>query len=497
MEVKFNQAQVSCLKPIVSQVHTQELTQEVRLPDAYPDIGRILGCWGQPLIRSKEWSGNSMSANGGIMAWMLYAPEDESQPRVVDAWIPFQFRWAFPEMANDGVIVVQPIITNLDGRSISARKILLRADVGTMGQAMESVKEDVFTPIPVPEDVQLLIRNYPVEVPVEAGEKQLQIEEQIPWEKSPIHQIVSYSFEPEIEETKVLGNRLVFRGQGRLHMMYMTEDGSIHHYDTQIPFSQYKELDGDYEPGTKVWILPVLTALELEKNEDGGILLRAGIAAQYTLFDMKVLELVEDAYSPKRQVNIQSEQLRLPMRLDSVELQMNAEGSLHDDMSQVICANAFACNPGVHIVENGGQVTMDGNYQVLYRDEEGRLMRESIRFDCAKPLTTADDNNIYLWLEGATQPEYQPGNDGMKLHNRYQVSAQVFSGQPIPMVTGLELGEIAEPNPNRPAVILRRAGEEGIWNLAKSCGSTVDAIKAANHLADEPVEGTLLLIPVN
>ena len=496
MEVKFNQSQVACLKPIISQVHSQEQTQEVRLTDTYPDIGRILGCWGQPLIRSKEWSGNSMSANGGIMAWVLYAPEDGSQPRVVDTWIPFQCRWGFPEMADNGVITVQPLINNLDARNISARKILLRADVGTMGQAMEAVKESVYTPAQVPEDVQLLIRNYPVELPVESGEKQVEIEEQIPWEKAPIHQIVSYTFSPEIEESKVLGNRLVFRGQGRLHLVYLTEDGGVHHSDFQIPFSQYKELDGDYEPGVKAWILPVMTAMELEKNEDGSLQLHAGVAAQYTLFDMKVLELVEDAYSPQRPINIQSDELRLPIRLDSMELQLNAEGNPNGDMAQVICIDAFEGNPGIHFAENGGQVTMNGSYQVLYRDGEGQLMRDCVRFDSGMPIQSADENHIHFWLKSGSHPEYQPGKDGLKLHNRYQISAQVYSGQPISMVTGLEMGEVTEPNPDRPAVILRRAGEDGIWNLAKACGSTVEAIKSANHLTDEPASGTLLLIPV-
>ena len=496
MEVNFNQSQVSCLKPIISQVHTQELTQEVRLPEAYPDIGRIIGCWGQPLIRSKEWAGNSMSANGGIMAWVLFAPEDGSQPRVVDAWIPFQCRWGFPEMSDNGVITVQTFLANLDGRSTSARKILLRADVSAVGQAMEHKKETVYSPAQVPEDVQLLIRNYPVEVPVEAGEKQVQIDEQITWEKAPFQQIVSYTFSPAIEDSKVLGNRLVFHGQGKLQVVYMTDDGGVQHWDIQIPFSQYKELDGDYEPGVKAWILPVLTAMELEKNEDGSIQFRAGIATQYTLFDTKVLELVEDAYSPQRQVNIQSEQLRLPIRLDSPELHLNAEGNINSDVAQVICIDAYVSNPSVHFGEDCDQVMLNGNYQVLYLDGDNQLMRESVSFNCGMPLQSADENHIYLWVESGSRPEYQPGREGIKLYNNYQVSAQVYSGQSIPMVVGLEMGEITEPNPERPAVILRRAGDEGIWNLAKACGSTVEAIKSANHLTDEPASGTLLLIPV-
>ncbi len=43
-----------------------------------------------------------------------------------------------------------------------------------------------------------------------------------------------------------------------------------------------------------------------------------------------------------------------------------------------------------------------------------------------------------------------------------------------------------EPDPARPSLILRRTGEGGLWELAKACGSTVEAIRSANGLEAEP-----------
>jgi hypothetical protein len=64
------------------------------------------------------------------------------------------------------------------------------------------------------------------------------------------------------------------------------------------------------------------------------------------------------------------------------------------------------------------------------------------------------------------------------------------------MVTQLELGELREDNGGIPSLILRHAGNEGLWNLAKQCGSTVAAIQKANRLNGEPESGQMLLIPV-
>jgi hypothetical protein len=65
------------------------------------------------------------------------------------------------------------------------------------------------------------------------------------------------------------------------------------------------------------------------------------------------------------------------------------------------------------------------------------------------------------------------------------------------MVTGLQVGEISPKDPARPSVILRRAGEEALWSIAKSTGSTVTAIRDANDLETEPEFGRILLIPVS
>ena len=97
MELQFQKNLCRCLRAAVYEVQNQEQTQELKLSDAMPDIGRILGAWGQVILRGKEWRGDSVMFSGGLMVWVLYAPEDGSTPRTLDTWIPFQMRWELPE----------------------------------------------------------------------------------------------------------------------------------------------------------------------------------------------------------------------------------------------------------------------------------------------------------------------------------------------------------------------------------------------------------------
>lgn len=498
MEVKFVKKPLQCLRPIYNQVQTQEQTQEVRLPDAYPDIGKVLGCWGQVLVRGKEWRSTAMGVNGGVMAWVMYAPEDGTQNRVVDVWIPFQCRWDFPEASDDGNILVQSVLTNLDGRSISARKIMVRAGIDTYAQAMEQKKFEIAEPPELPEDVQLLRRSYPVDLPVEAGEKQVQLEETLtlPENQPAIEKIVHYKLAPSIAENKVLGNRLVFRGNATLHLMYLTEDGSVHHWDWEIPFSQYTELDRDYGPNAVAWVIPVLTASELEMDENKLLQMRGGIAAQYTIFDRNMLEMIEDAFSPRRMVTAQTESLQLPVLLDSTAMELQAESQLNGEVDRIWGTTPFAEYPVLRMGQNGLEIGMDGYFQTLYQDGEGQMMTDNNRFAVNMPFLTAPENQAQLWPGNPSQPETMTNGEGMTLRSRYPVTVQMYSGQPIPMITELELGEMQDTDPNRPSIILRRADRDSLWELAKQYGSTVAAIQETNQLTQEPEMGKLLLIPI-
>ena len=84
----------------------------------------------------------------------------------------------------------------------------------------------------------------------------------------------------------------------------------------------------------------------------------------------------------------------------------------------------------------------------------------------------------------------------MVLTDAVTVQAQTTAEQRFPMVTALEIGDPVRPDPQRPSLILCRAGERSLWELAKQCGSTVDAICRANQLTGEPAADKILLIPV-
>ncbi len=94
------------------------------------------------------------------------------------------------------------------------------------------------------------------------------------------------------------------------------------------------------------------------------------------------------------------------------------------------------------------------------------------------------------------KPQTAFDGSAMLLHGDMLCQQLTLSKEGMTMVTALEMGEAAEPDPGRPSLILRRAGDKSLWQLAKAYGSAVESIKEANQLEDEPPADKMLLIPV-
>lgn len=498
MELMFNKTPVPCLRKAVSQIQAQEQTQEVRLPDSMPDIGAVLGSWGQVLIRSKEWRGSSMAVSGGVMAWVLYAPEDGSAPISMEAWIPFQMRWEFPQTERDGIISIVPLLRSVDARSTSARKLMFRANVSVLGEAYEPVEPEIAVPVNVPEDLQLLKAVYPMDLPKEAGEKQIHIDEELslPDTYPQVGKILRYTLQPKVMEQKVMAGRLVFRGECGLHTLFADNEGGIHSWDCDVPFSQYAELDRDYGSNSSATILPMLTNLELMVDEQNRLQLKCGMCAQYVIYDREMAEITEDAYSPMRQVKMETQQLKMPLRLDRKEETMRMQQQLTAPVERIVDVCYLADQPQHRQNADVAVLSAPGQFQVLYYDTNGNLQSGTVRGEEAWQFPSDPQNKVDAYIQMSSRPVAEINQQGAVLTAQWEMVADVLSQQGLSMLTQITLGEKCEKDPQRPSLILRKAGQQRLWDIARECGSTVDAIMQANKLESQPDADQILLIPM-
>lgn len=498
MELQFHKTVCQYLQRTKYEAKEQEQTQDVRLGDSMPDIGRVLGAWGQVILRSKEWRNGQALVSGGIMAWVLYVPEDGTAVQSVETWLPFQIKWDLPDTQREGVLLARCLLRSVDARSVSARKLMVRGVVSVLAEALVSEQAELYMPQEYPQDVQILRTSYPIQLPKEAGEKPFAIEEELilPGSCPAAQKLIRYSVQPEIIEKKVLGGRVVFRGALIVHILYQSQDGQLCCWDFETPFSQYSELDQDYDQEATVTVIPMTTAMELDMEPEGKFRLKAGMTGQYAVFDRCMIELAEDAYSTQRQVELKKEQLQLPAVLNMTSQNIYAEQSVEADGNRAVDAAFYPAQPQVYPQETETQLILSGQFQLLYYDENGELQCKAPGWE--DRITLSCDADIQVCADavasGKPQLSFSAGNG--QLRAGMLVNTLCTSRQGLPMITALELGEAEQQLQERPSLILRKKGADSLWTVAKSCGSTIEAIEQANRLTQEPQEDQILLIPV-
>lgn len=497
MELQFKRHEHPCLDTAVREIRNMELTQEIRLPDGMPDIGQILCAWGQNVLRGKEWRSDSVSFSGGMMVWVLYAPEDGTPEQCVEAWIPFQMNWDLPENSPEGVVRIQCIPRFVDARSVSARRIMVRAGTAAQAEAWVPRTLELWEPESVPEDVELLKTRWPVRVNAEAGEKTFLLDEEPAFSGGGemAEKIISFRLDPKLLEKKVLGNKLVFRGSGELHVLCRCSDGTLRSWDLTMPFSQFAELEGEYGPDALADLIVSPTSLELELEENGRLRFKGGLVAQYLISDKLLMTVAEDAYSPGREVQLQMETVEVPTVLETRRENLYGEQTLPGEAARIVDVSFLPDFPRQRAGEDGMELVVTGQFQGLYYGPDGVLRSGTTRWEGGIRMP-ADENTRLLAVPAAESARAVCNGERITFSSESSLEVTAVKNQQFSVLTGLELGQSRQKDPERPSLILRRAGEERLWDIAKANGSTMEAIRRINGFQEEPASDRLLLIPI-
>ncbi len=496
MELQFEKNTLPCLQQVLYDTQTTELTQELRLPEGMPDIGQVVSCWAQPVIRGKEWRSDRVSVSGGVMCWVLYTPE-EGAPQSMAAWLPYQMKWDIPQTRHDGTIVAQPFLHGADARSLSSRKLMLRVGLGMQVQSMTPGECSIYAPGELPPDVQVKKRVYPMLLPVEAGEKVFQIEEDIslPGNLPAPKQLVRYSFHPSLSEWKMMADKVVFRGTGHLHILYLDENSQLHTWDYELPISQFADLDREYDTDATADMVPAVTNLELDLL-DNQLRLKAGLTGQYVVYERPMVELVQDAYSPIRTVEPMWEDVVIPAVLDRLENTMRVEQSVDTGGGDILDIAFYPDAPQQRSCQEGVQIQLPGVFQLLGQNSQGQLESTNAYWEESEDIPVSQSSRVQSRMLPVGVPQAMANSSGVSMQADIAACHQIVNGAQMPAVAGLALGEELPKDPQRPSLILRRAGQESLWDIAKAAGTTQEAICKANHLENEPSPSQMLIIPI-
>ena len=134
MELSLNNVMMEGYACLLDTTVFQEETQESIVPDACPDIGRVLCTQARAQLRAKESVEGKVEGEGSIAVTVVYLPEGEDGPRKLSLSIPFRVSVAAAGIVPGCPVVVKPWVTGVETRVLNPRKVLCRVELAAACQ---------------------------------------------------------------------------------------------------------------------------------------------------------------------------------------------------------------------------------------------------------------------------------------------------------------------------------------------------------------------------
>jgi hypothetical protein len=255
-------------------------------------------------------------------------------------------------------------------------------------------------------------------------------------------------------------------------------------------------LERDYDVDATPQVNIAVTNLELDIMDEGVLRLKAGLVGQYEIWETKKLEVVADAYSTVCQVEPVLRSQPFSLVLDDRKMELCAQSATRIPEHNMVDLSFSASHPRCRKSEKGIAVDAEGTFQMLYQDDDGVLRSETCVWNHNMEIPAAPQMDALAVIKMPAHAGINGSVDETVLQNEVALQLFFVGTTDIAMATALEIGEAKPKETSKPSLIVRRCAGKRLWDVAKECNSTVDAILEANSLESEPMDNRMLLIPV-
>ena len=505
MELEFERETLDGWEKLAELSLCQEETQETIVPDACPDILRIIGVSGQAILSSKQAREGSAAVSGAVRLTVLYQPEGGGGLCRMESSVPFTCQAEVPGLTVEGKILACPRLKRAEARVLNPRKLLLRVEAAVEITACWPVHRELCkSAVSGAENgvcqQQTQCEDYSL---TDVEEKPFVFQDQIRLKANQGEppRLLDCRVQPLCTECRRIGGKLIFKGTAETALLLQEPDGTLTTGRESLPFSQVLELsDGGEDGDCQVWV--EVTGLRCAPDPDDRLCLQLelDLLAQAQVSRRRTITLLRDLYSTARQTDCKSErQIFCHRGEESVIPQAVRElievgESVHSVVDSTLWMGELSRRREERELIFEGEATVS----VLYLDGEDRLQwaEKEISVSCRVPC----EENVRCSCRCICPGEVYAAPSAGGIEVRFNVEFHCMTACPeeISVLSGAELGaERGAGEGRRPSMVLRLAAPgEGLWEIAKAYGTTMEQIIQANELeSDRLPAGMMLLIP--
>ena len=504
MELEFDRDVFTYYERVAELTLCQEETLESIVPDACPDILRIVEVCGQAALSGTQARDGLATVSGMVRAAILYRPEEGEGIRRMEIALPFTCQAEARGLTEQGIVLASPRLRHAEARALNPRKVLLRVDLAIDVTACQP-RELTVCRQALAEGSDLCQKQINGETYLLScvQEKPFTFTDQVrlPGSSGEVVQLLSLRAQPTCSESRVIGNKLIFKGEAAVSLLCQEPDGTLTTAGESMPFSQIMEVpEGLSEGDCRLRVELADIRFLYDPADDRSVEVTLELVAQARIYCRRPLVILQDLYSTTHQTEVKQTPHPICRLEDGAVRPQSVRELLETDEPVRSVADCRLSLGQVTQVREGDQLvlTAEGWVTLLYLDESGQphslcrmvpvVCRMTCPKDCTCSCTCTHSGELYA----------VPSAGGAEVRFTVDFHCMVLGQTRIDGVCEAHVGEQRTAGAGeRPSVVLRLATHgEGIWELAKAYGTTGAHILQANELTEEdPLEGRMLLIP--
>ena len=503
MELNLERDYINGYDMVLDTHMTQEETLEAIVPDACPDIARIVDAVGQICLTGKNVHDAGVSVSGTVNVVVLYRAEEAADLCHMEVKLPFAFHAEAAGLHAQGQCVVTPCLRGVDVRALNPRKILARVDIGMRLQAFQPGELVLCTGVCCEPEVGVEQRTvshmaYRTQAVLE---KEFTCYDEIHLSAGPggRAQLLSVQAQAWCSEAKQIGSKLVFKGETMLSLRYQVE-GELCCVHYPVVFSQIMELP-DTEENADCEVTMCVTHVECAAaGEDGRTLnVTLELLGQAVVRDQRPVRVLQDIYSTAYTMTAQQETCTLSQLMEQAVRPQNVRELLETGtaVKNVVDASVTVCETKQSREDGQATLSAELKVSVLYMDEQGQPQAFHRVLSAAGRLELPERCSCSGWCSCPGEVFAVPAAGGVEVRFQPEFHARITRQQEVPVITGARLDGSRAVGEAQPSVVLRLAapGEE-LWDIAKAYSTTRECILQANRLEDDRLPtGQMILIP--
>ena len=485
------------LRPVFRRRFVREETVEVIVPDAQPDILRILDTDGMVFMRSKDSEAGRVTVTGTAELTVLYVPESGSGVKKLNVSIPFSTDAEGADITSDQLIVARLSLTSADARTVNPRKVVVRAEIGC--EAELYLTETVYNTAPRErENVYFRGEDRTMTLPAAVNEKTFVFTDQVrmPVGSEDIGEILRASTELSVESARAVGSKAMVKGNALTRILYESREGELCRESFTTPFSQIVDTDasGDIRDfDIRMCLTGVYVNRDrMDASATDALTVEIHAVAQCVTFRQTPATFVTDAYSTRYPIVPAVSDCEFEC-LDGRDTKSSSvTASIPAAGAQILAVSVKTGSWALRPADGGAVYSAALNVSVIYRDAAGEILSSGRKTELEEPV--GPETSVELTVGEPTASVLDGSIEvrvplELSLTSARTVTVRRIESVEIDEDTKLELGDL--PN----LTVTRATAGRDLWELAKSHMSTRELIREINGLDGEPEEGRVLLIP--